>query len=57
MLLSDEFWQSVVFGAIIGGVITVLLLKLLDKDGAVLGNTAVRNESKKLPIEHDDRSC
>lgn len=48
MFLSDEFWQGV-FGAIIGGIITVLLLKLLDK----LVNTA--NKSKKLPTEHDER--
>lgn len=54
MSLSDEFWQGV-FCAIIGGIIMVLLLKLLDKRGAVPGNTAVRNKSKKLPTEHDER--
>jgi len=52
MLLSDEFWQNAAFGAIIGGIITLLLMKLLDyKDGGLLGNTPVR----KRPTEHDER--
>ena len=53
MLLSDEseFWQNAAFGAIIG-IIALLLMKLLDKYGGLLGeNTPVR----KRPTEHDER--
>lgn len=54
MLLSDEFWQNAAFGAIIGGIITLLLMKLWDKDGGLLGNT--RNTPvRKRPTEHDER--
>ena len=30
------FWQSAMFGAVIGGIITVVLFKLWEKKGAVL---------------------
>jgi len=57
MFPSDEFWQSAAFGAVVGGIITVVLLKLWEKKGAGLRMTGARNKSKKRPTEHDERFC
>ena len=53
MFFSDEFWKNEAFGALIGGIITVVLLKLWEK----LRMTGARNKSKKGPTEHDERFC
>jgi len=50
MFPSDEFWKGAMFGAVISGIITVVLLKLWEKKGT----TAV-NKSQKRPTEHDER--
>ena len=41
------------FGAVIGGIITVVLLKLWK--GTALGNTGAGKKSNKQPTEHDER--
>jgi len=47
-----EYWWSVVFGAI-GGIITVLFVKMWENNGA----TNLReNRGENLPQEHDERS-
>ena len=51
MFPSDGFWQGAAFGAVIGAIITVALLK----KGAALRMTAARNKSKKRPTEHAER--
>ena len=55
MFPSDEFWQSAAFGAVIGGIITVVLLKVLDTKGATLRKAGATDKSKKRPTEHDER--
>ena len=57
MFPSDEFCKSAAFGAVIGGIITVVLLKLWGKKGAALGKIGAGNKSEKRPIEHDERFC
>ena len=52
MLPSDGFWQSAMFGALIGGIITVVLLKMWEKKRTALGNPDTGN---KRPTEHDER--
>ena len=50
MFPSDDFWQSPVFGALIGALITLLCVK-------VWGNQQTEREEqeKKLPSEQDER--
>ena len=55
MFPTDEFLKGAVFGAVIGGIITVVLLKLWEKKGAVPGNTGAGKNFKKRPTEHDRR--
>ena len=58
MFPSDEFWKGAMFGAVIGGVITVVLLKLLklwEKTEAALGTSGAGKKSDKQPTEHDER--
>jgi len=55
MFPSDEFWKGAMFGAVIGGIITVVLLKLWQKKGTVLGTSAAGKNSDKKPTEHDER--
>ena len=55
MFPSDEFWKGAMFGAVIGGIITVVFLKYLVKREAALGKTEAGKKSKKKPIEHDER--
>jgi len=50
MFPSDEFLKGAMFGAAIGGIILLGLLKLWEKKGATAGN-----RSKKRPAEHDER--
>ena len=54
MFPSDEFWKGAMFGTVIGGVITVVLLKLWEKKEAPLG-TSGAGKSDKQPTEHDER--
>ena len=50
MFPSDDFWQSPVFGALIGALITLLGVKVWENQ------RAEREErEKKLPSEHDER--
>ena len=51
MFSTDEFWKGATFGAVIIGVITMVLLKLLKKIGTA------GNKPKKQPTEHDERFC
>jgi len=39
MFSSEEFWKDAMFSVVIGGIITMVLLKLWEKKGAVLGKT------------------
>jgi len=55
MFPSDEFWQSPIFGAVIGGIITVVLLKLWEKIVTALEKTGAGDISNKRPTEHDER--
>jgi len=55
MFPSDEFWKGAMFGAVIGGIITVVLLKLCEKKGTALGTSGAGKNSDKKPTEHDER--
>ena len=56
MFPTDEFLKGAFFGAVIGGIITVVLLKLWEKKGgAAPGNTGAGKNLKKRPTEHDER--
>lgn len=56
MFPSDEFWKGamLVFSAVIGGIITVLLLKLCERKGRA-AKTGAGHKSNKQPVEHDER--
>ena len=51
MFPTDEFWKGAIFGAVIAGIITVVVLKLWEKKGTD------GNKGKKWPAEHDERFC
>jgi len=58
MFSSKEIFRSAVF-AVIGGIISVVVLKFLESEGEA---TEIRdedelNEAKKQPQEHDERLC
>ena len=55
MFPSDEFWKGVMFAAVMGGIITVVLSKLWKKKGTALGKTEIGSKSNKKPTEHDER--
>ena len=55
MFPSDEFWEGAMFSAVIGGIITVLLLKLCERKGTALKKTGAGHKSNKQPVEHDER--
>ena len=55
MFPFDEFWKGVMFGAVIGGIITMVLLKLWKMKGTALEQTGAGNKSNKRPTEHDER--
>ena len=57
MFPSDEFWKGamLMFSAVIGGIITVLLLKLCERKGTALEKTGAGHKSNKQPVEHDER--
>jgi len=55
MFPSDEFWKGAMFGAVIGGIITVVLLKSWEKKGTALGTSGAEKNSDKRPTEHDER--
>ena len=57
MFLPDEFWKGAMFGAVIGGIITVVLLKLWEQKGTALGtnSSGAGKKSDKQPTEHDER--
>jgi len=50
MFPSDEFLKGAMFGAVIGGIISLGLLKLWEKKGGTAGN-----RSKNQPTERDER--
>ena len=54
MFLTDDFLKGAFFGALIGGIITVVLLKLWKK-GEAQGKTGAEKNFKKRPTEHDER--
>ena len=43
------------FGAVIGGIITVVVLKLREMKEAALATSGARKKSDKQPTEHDER--
>ena len=55
MFPTDEFLKGAFFGAVIGGIITVVLLKLWERKGAAPRNTGAEKNFKKQPTEHDER--
>ena len=55
MVPTDEFLKGTFFGAVIDGIITVVLLKLWERRGAAPGNTGAGKNFKKQPTEHDKR--
>ena len=55
MFPFDEFSKGAIFGAVICGIITLVLLKLWEKKGTALGKTGAGNRSKRRPTEHDER--
>lgn len=52
---SDEFLKGVYFGALIGGIFIMVLLKLWKKKRAAQGKTGAEKNFKKRPTEHDER--
>ena len=54
MFPSDEFWKGAMFSAVIGGIVTVLLLKLCERKGTALEKTGAGHKSNKQPVEHDE---
>ena len=57
MFTFDEIWKGAMFSAVIGGIITVVLLKLWEKKGTAPGKTVAGKRSNKRPTEHDERFC
>ena len=57
MFPTEEFWKDAMLVAVIGGIITVVVLKLWEKKGTALGKTVAGNKSNKRPTEHDERFC
>ena len=55
MFPTDEFLKGTMFGAVIGGIITVVLLELWKKKGTALGKTGAEKKSQKRPTENDER--
>jgi len=55
MFPTDEFLKGAMFGAVIGGIITVVLLMLWENKGTALGKTRAEKKSQKRPTEHDER--
>ena len=55
MFPSDEFWKGAMFSAVIGGIITVLLLKLFERKDTALEKTGAGHRANKQPVEHDER--
>jgi len=55
MFSSHEFWEGVMFGAVIGGIIAVVLFKVWEKKGAALGKLVAGKKARKSPMEHDER--
>ena len=56
MFPSDEFWKGAIFSAVIGGIITiVLLLKLCERKEAALEKTGPGHKFNKQPVENDER--
>jgi len=47
MFPTDEFLKGAMFGAVIGGIITVVLLKLWKKKGTALGKTGAEKKISK----------
>jgi len=55
MFPTDEFLKGAMFAAVIGGIITVVLLKLWEEKGTALVKTGAGKKSQKRPTEHDER--
>lgn len=55
MFSSEEFWLSAVVGGAVGGVIMIVLYKLLENKGTGRRDTGAGNMYEKLPREHDER--
>jgi len=55
MFPTDEFLKGAMFGVVIGGIMTVVLLKLWEKKGTALGKSGAGKKSHKRPTEHDER--
>jgi len=60
MFSSEKIFRSALF-AVIGGIITVVMLKLLETEGTA-AQREIReeddlNDAEKQPQEHDERLC
>ena len=61
MFPREESWRSVVFGAVIGAIITVLFLKFWENEGTAereirrQDDLTDHSEPQKRPQEHDER--
>ena len=55
MSFSEQFWWSAVF-AVIGGVITMLFIKVLE-NMETARSERIGGRSAKEPQEHDERLC
>ena len=60
MFSHEEIFRSALF-AVFGGIITVVVLKLLEDEGRAVGSETSEeddlNEAEKQPQEHDERLC
>ena len=60
MFSREEILRSALF-AVFGGIITVVVLKLLEDEGRAVGRETREeedlNEAEKQPQEHDERLC
>ena len=57
MFPFKEFWPSAVFGGLIGGIISVLFIKLLEGASQSEARGPDLNGSQKCPQEHDEKFC
>lgn len=60
MFPFEEFWFSAVFGGVIGGLISVMFLKLSGKGAMareMVGADNLNGSQKRPAQEHDERFC
>jgi len=55
MFPTDEFLKGAMFGAVICGIITVMLFKVWEKKREALEKLVTGKKARKSPMEHDER--